>query len=139
MADEICKKFDNTVLCETEAQLLNTFLHLIEDADILSGWNLKVLIFPLYIVNRTEMVLSKDDVRRFSLWDLYPVKECLQSLVMNSKHLIFGLAHLDYLELYRKYTYLRNAPTDLMQLVNMKLVKRKFHEGTLDPVVQRRL
>ena len=57
MADEICKKFDNTVLCETEAQLLNTFLHLIEDADILSGWNLKVLIF--HIVNRTEMVPVK--------------------------------------------------------------------------------
>ena len=39
MANEICPKFDNTVLCETEAQLPNTFLHLIEDADILSGWN----------------------------------------------------------------------------------------------------
>ena len=100
MADQIAKKFDNTVLCETEAQLLNTFLHLIEDADILSGWNSEGFDIP-YIVNRTEMILSKDDVRRFSLWELYP-RERMFTKFGNEQQTydFFGRVHLDYLELY---------------------------------------
>jgi hypothetical protein len=38
-AQQICAKFDNTVLCNNEAELLDVFLTLIEDADILTGWN----------------------------------------------------------------------------------------------------
>ena len=55
--DEIAKKFENTVLCETEAQLLNTFIHLIQDADILSGWNSEGFDIP-YIV-RTKLFFSQ--------------------------------------------------------------------------------
>ena len=71
MADSIAKKFDNTVLCETEAQLLNTFLHLIEDADILSGWNSEGFDIP-YTVNRTIQVLGKSETRKLCLWDQFP-------------------------------------------------------------------
>ena len=38
---------------------------------LIIGYNILGFDIP-YIVNRTEMILSKDDVRRFSLWDLYP-------------------------------------------------------------------
>ena len=38
-AETICNKFEDTFLMEDEAELLNTFLDLIEDADVLSGWN----------------------------------------------------------------------------------------------------
>ena len=38
-AEEIASKFDNCFLFEREQDLLNSFLDLIDDADILSGWN----------------------------------------------------------------------------------------------------
>ncbi len=133
MADEISKKFDNTVLCETEAQLLNTFLHLIEDADILSGWNSEGFDIP-YIVNRTEMVLSKDDVRRFSLWDLYP-RERMFTKFGNEQQTFdfFGRVHLDYLELYRKYTYHEMHSYRLDAIGEYEVNEKKVpYEGTLD-------
>ena len=133
MANEICQKFDNTVLCETEAQLLNTFLHLIEDADILSGWNSEGFDIP-YIVNRTEMVLSKDDVRRFSLWDLYP-RERMFTKFGNEQQTfdLFGRVHLDYLELYRKYTYHEMHSYRLDAIGEYEIGEKKVpYEGTLD-------
>tara|TARA_B100001094_G_scaffold106985_1_gene102941 strand:+ start:2599 stop:5319 length:2721 start_codon:yes stop_codon:yes gene_type:complete len=133
MADSIAKKFDNTVLCETEAQLLNTFLHLIEDADILSGWNSEGFDIP-YIVNRTEMVLSKDDVRRFSLWDLYP-RERMFTKFGNEQQTFdfFGRVHLDYLELYRKYTYHEMHSYRLDAIGEYEIGEKKVaYEGTLD-------
>jgi len=133
MANDICQKFDNTVLCETEAQLLNTFLHLIEDADILSGWNSEGFDIP-YIVNRTEMVLSKDDVRRFSLWDLYP-RERMFTKFGNEQQTydLFGRVHLDYLELYRKYTYHEMHSYRLDAIGEYEIGEKKVpYEGTLD-------
>ena len=38
-AQELCSKFDNTYLFNNEQELLKVFLDLIDDADILSGWN----------------------------------------------------------------------------------------------------
>ena len=133
MADQIAKKFDNTVLCETEAQLLNTFLHLIEDADILSGWNSEGFDIP-YIVNRTEMILSKDDVRRFSLWDLYPRERMFTKFgVEQQTYDFFGRVHLDYLELYRKYTYHEMHSYRLDAIGEYEIGEKKIpYEGTLD-------
>ena len=38
-AKDLCSRFDNTYLFTSEAELLKTFLELIQDADIVSGWN----------------------------------------------------------------------------------------------------
>ena len=133
MADQIAKKFENTVLCETESQLLNTFLHLIEDADILSGWNSEGFDIP-YLVNRTEMILSKDDVRRFSLWELYP-RERMFTKFGNEQQTydFFGRVHLDYLELYRKYTYHEMHSYRLDAIGEYEISEKKIpYEGTLD-------
>ena len=133
MADQIAKKFENTVLCETESQLLNTFLHLIEDADILSGWNSEGFDIP-YLVNRTEMILSKDDVRRFSLWDLYPRERMFTKFgVEQQTYDFFGRVHLDYLELYRKYTYHEMHSYRLDAIGEYEISEKKIpYEGTLD-------
>ena len=57
-------EFPNTMLFETEGEMLDTFLNLIEDADVLSGWNSEGFDSP-YTVNRVTKVLSKEDTRRF--------------------------------------------------------------------------
>ena len=62
---------ENCFLFEEESQLLDTFLTLIDDADILSGWNSEGYDIP-YPVNRVKRVLSADDTRRFCLWGQKP-------------------------------------------------------------------
>ena len=66
-ATELLKDIPNVMLFEKEKDMLDTFLTLIEDADILSGWNSEGYDIP-YTVNRVARVLSKDDTRRFCLW-----------------------------------------------------------------------
>ena len=69
--ERISSKFDNTFVFEKEEDLLKTFLDLIEDADVLSGWNSEGYDIP-YMINRVTRVLSKDDTRRFCLFGQYP-------------------------------------------------------------------
>ena len=57
-AQAIIDKFPDTVLCKDEAELLSMFLDLIEDADILSGWNSEGFDIP-YMVNRIARVIRQ--------------------------------------------------------------------------------
>ena len=52
--------------------MLKTFLDLIDDADIISGWNSEGYDIP-YCENRVARVLSKNDTRRFCSLD--PIKK----------------------------------------------------------------
>jgi DNA polymerase elongation subunit (family B) len=56
------ERFDNVMLFEKEKDMLDAFLTLIEDADILSGWNSEGYDIP-YTVGRIQKVLSSDDTR----------------------------------------------------------------------------
>ena len=60
-AQAVTNKFENTMLFNTERDMLEAFLDLIDDADILTGWNSEGFDIP-YMVNRVARVLSKSTV-----------------------------------------------------------------------------
>ena len=96
---------ENVMLFEKEGDMIDTFLTLIEDADVLSGWNSEGYDIP-YIINRTSRVLSKDDTRRFCLWQQLPKKREFEKYGKSAEtYDLVGRVHLDSLNLYRKYTY----------------------------------
>jgi DNA polymerase elongation subunit (family B) len=132
-AKEECKDFPNTYLFETEAEMLDTFLDLIKDADILSGWNSEGYDIP-YTVNRVTRVLSKEDTRRFCLWDQYPKKRTFEKYGREQEtYDLIGRQHLDSLELYRKYTYEERHTYRLDAIGEMEIGEKKtVYEGTLD-------
>jgi DNA polymerase elongation subunit (family B) len=127
------KDFPNTHLFETEAEMLNTFLDLIQDADIISGWNSEGYDIP-YTVNRVTRVLSKEDTRRFCLWNQYPKKREYEKFGRTQETYDFiGRQHLDSLELYRKYTYEERHTYRLDAIGEMEIGENKtVYEGTLD-------
>jgi DNA polymerase elongation subunit (family B) len=126
-------EFPNTYLFETEAELLDNFLNIIQDADILSGWNSEGFDIP-YTTNRIIKALSKDDTRRFCLWDQYPKKREYEKYGKAAvTYDLIGRVHLDYLELYRKYTYEERHTYRLDAIAEYELGKTKTqYEGTLD-------
>lgn len=132
-AEEICAKYDNCFLMEREEDLLKTFLDLIDDADILSGWNSEGFDIP-YMVMRTNRVLSKDDTRRFCLWGQYPKQRDFERFgAVNLTFDLIGRVHLDYMQLYRKYTYEERHSYSLDAIGEYELDERKIqYEGTLD-------
>ena len=132
-AQEQVKDFPNTILFETEAEMLDAFLNVIEDADVLSGWNSEGFDIP-YTVNRVTKVLSKEDTRRFCLWDQFPKKREYEKYGKQAvTYDLIGRVHLDSLELYRKYTYEERHTYRLDAIGEMEIGESKtVYEGTLD-------
>ena len=132
-AQEICAEFSDTLLFEREEDMLKTFLDIIEDADALSGWNSEGYDIP-YTVNRVTRVLSKDDTRRFCLWNQYPKGRTFERFgTENQTYDLIGRVHMDYMQLYRKYTYEERHSYSLDAILEYEGLegKTKF-EGTLD-------
>ena len=124
---------DNVMLFEKEGEMLDTFLTLIEDSDVLSGWNSEGYDIP-YIVNRTSRVLSKNDTRRFCLWGQLPKKRMYEKYGKESETFdLVGRVHLDSLNLYRKYTYEERHTYRLDAIGEIEVGENKVpYEGTLD-------
>ena len=132
-AQEVCDKFDNCFLFEREEDMLNTFLDLIDDADILSGWNSEGFDIP-YTTMRITRVLSKDDTRRLCLWNQLPKQREFERFgATNLTFDLIGRVHMDYMQLYRKYTYEERHSYSLDAIGEYELEERKTqYEGTLD-------
>jgi DNA polymerase elongation subunit (family B) len=132
-ANEIGAKFDNTFMFEEETDMMKTFLDLIEDADVLSGWNSEGYDIP-YCINRTARILSKDDTRRFCLWQQMPKgREYEKFGALRQTFDLVGRIHVDYMNLYRKYTYEERHSYSLDAIGDYELGERKvIYEGSLD-------
>jgi len=132
-AEEQVKDFPNTYLYDKEADMLEAFLDVIQDSDILTGWNSEGYDIP-YTVNRVARVLSKDDTRRFCLWKQLPKKREYEKYGKKAEtYDLIGRVHLDSLELYRKYTYEERHTYRLDAIGEMEVGEKKtVYEGTLD-------
>ena len=132
-AQAICEKFPDTMLMNDEKELLNTFLDLIDDADVITGWNSEGFDIP-YIINRVKRQLGKEHTRRFCLWDKYPKRrEYLSYGKTQETFDTVGRVHLDMLQLYRKYTYHEMHSYSLDAIGEYELGETKIeYEGTLD-------
>jgi DNA polymerase elongation subunit (family B) len=132
-AEEQVKEFPNTHLFDNEGDLLETFLQLIQDADVLSGWNSEGFDMP-YTVNRIIKVLSKEDTRRLCLFGKFPKKREYEKYGKTAEtYDLVGRVHLDSLELYRKYTYEERHTYRLDAIAEYELGEHKTqYEGTLD-------
>jgi len=132
-AKKAVEEFPNTMLFDNEADMLDTFLDLIQDSDVLSGWNSEGFDVP-YTVNRVTKVLSKEDTRRFCLWNQFPKKREYEKFGKSAVTYDFiGRVHLDSLELYRKYTYEERHTYRLDAIGEMEVGETKtVYEGTLD-------
>ena len=130
---EVAEWGDEVLLFTDEGKMLETFLDLIEDADVLSGWNSEGYDIP-YTVNRVSRILSKDDTRRFCLWKQLPKKREYEKFGKKAETFdLVGRVHLDSLELYRKYTYEERHSYRLDAIGEMEVDERKtVYEGTLD-------
>ena len=132
-AKELTKGIDNVYLYKDEADMLKAFLDIIEDADVISGWNSEGYDLP-YIINRIKKVMSKDDTRRLCLWKQMPKKRTFERYGREQEtYDLVGRVHLDSLELYRKYTYEERHSYRLDAIGEHEIGEKKtVYEGSLD-------
>lgn len=132
-ANEIVNEFENTMLFKTEKEMFDVFFQLIEDADVLTGWNSEGYDIP-YMVNRVTRVMSKDDTRKFCLMGQLPkAREYERFGKSETTYDLVGRIHLDYLQLYKKYNYESRHSYKLDSIGEMEVGENKTqYEGTLD-------
>lgn len=132
-ANRIANEVGDTVLFEKEIDMLSTFLDVIEDADVLSGWNSAGYDIP-YVVNRIKRVMGKQEARRMCLWGKEPRKREFDfGGKTKETYDLYGRVHLDYLELYKKYTYEERQSFTLNSIAEYELGETKVqYDGTLD-------
>ena len=132
-AQEIVGEFDNTILFKNEKDMFDVFFQLIEDADVLTGWNSEGYDIP-YMVNRVTRVMSKDDTRKFCLMGQLPkAREYERFGKSETTYDLVGRVHMDYLQLYKKYNYESRHSYKLDFIGEMEVGENKTqYEGTLD-------
>jgi DNA polymerase elongation subunit (family B) len=106
---------------------------LIEDADVLTGWNSEGYDIP-YCVNRVTRIMSKDDTRKFCFMGQLPKPRTYERFGKEEQtYDLIGRIHLDYLQLYKKYNYESRHSYSLDAIGEYELGERKTqYEGSLD-------
>jgi DNA polymerase elongation subunit (family B) len=99
--------------------------------DVITGWNIQMYDVP-YICKRLNRVLGEKLMKRFSNWGLVTEGEVF---VNGRKHTVFdvgGLTQLDYLDLYKKFTYKAQESYRLDYIAEVELGQKKLDHSEYD-------
>ena len=132
-AQAIGQQYKEVILFKDEAEMLKVFLQLIDDADILSGWNSEGYDIP-YTVNRIIKVLGKSETRKLCLFDQLPKDRTYDNFgEERQSYDLVGRVHLDYMQLYRKFNYEERHSYRLDYIGEIEVGEKKVaYEGSLD-------
>jgi len=116
--------------CKDEYTLLKTFLEWWEEncPDVITGWNSNLFDMP-YLITRTERILGEGEHKRFSPFGLVnkrPIRFANREMTAFE---ITGVAQLDYLDLYKKFTYVTRESYKLDFIAEVELGKNKLESG----------
>jgi DNA polymerase elongation subunit (family B) len=122
----------NVVVCHDEKTLLLKFLDALQEIQphIMTGWNCDAFDIP-YLYNRIKRVLGKSNAYRLS-----PIGEMFYSPYRN-RYTIAGISVLDYMTVYKKFSY-KELPSYALNAVSMtELGRGKVeYEGNLDDLME---
>jgi DNA polymerase elongation subunit (family B) len=119
----IYKSFTN------ERDLLMDFISwwMIEDntPEVVTGWNVELYDIP-YLVRRLDRVLGEKLMKRMSPWGLVTEDEIYISGRKHISYDIGGITQLDYLNLYKKFTYKTQESYRLDYIAEVELGQKKL-------------
>jgi DNA polymerase elongation subunit (family B) len=115
--------------CSTETHLIEMFTKFwVEyNPDIITGWNVKFFDIP-YLMNRFKNIMGEEWIQQFSPWGIVNEGTAL-GLGYNRTEAYFdllGVTTLDYLDLYRKHTFVRRESYKLDHIGEVELGQNKL-------------
>ena len=114
------------VNCSNENELLANFMNFWTKhyPDVVTGWNTEFFDIP-YLINRVTKVLGEDRAKEFSPWGLISSRKVFNHGRDQQVYDITGVANLDYLQLYRKFTYTNQESYALNHISFVELGQKK--------------
>jgi DNA polymerase elongation subunit (family B) len=129
------RKDVNYIQCSSEYDLLTRFMNYWDHPDhlpeIVTGWNIQFYDIP-YICGRLAKVLGEKRMKSFSPWGLVTQNEVFannrQQICMD----VGGISQLDYLDLYKKFTYKAQETYRLDYIAEVELGQKKLDHSEFD-------
>jgi DNA polymerase elongation subunit (family B) len=117
----------------TEHDLLNNFIHWWMDntPEVVTGWNIDLYDIP-YLTRRIDRVLGEKLMKRMSPWGLVTETEVYISGRKHISYDVGGIAQLDYLNLYKKFTYKAQESYRLDYIAEVELSQKKLDHSEFD-------
>ena len=132
-------EFDNPDLktefrrCNDEFHLLNSFMDwwANDTPDVVTGWNLEYYDIP-YLCNRISRILGDKMMKQLSPWKLVSQEEHFIKGQQKIYFDIAGVTQLDYLNLYKKFTYTNQESYRLDHIADVELGQKKLDHSEFD-------
>jgi DNA polymerase elongation subunit (family B) len=123
--------------CTNEKDLLKQFMLNWRkwDADIVTGWNVQGFDIP-YLYNRISKLFGEKHAKRLSPVNMIREREYEK---FNRKQIeieLIGLPTLDYLEMYRKFTYSQQESYRLDHIAHVELGENKLDYSEVESLHQ---
>ena len=133
------RPFNNTrkdvtfVLCEDEYNLIDRFLEWWQQVspDVITGWNCELYDIP-YIVRRIERLMGEKVVKKLSPWNNVRQREIQMHGRPQITCELAGISVIDYLDLYKKFTYTNQESYRLDHIAFVELGQRKLDHSEFD-------
>ena len=123
----------NYIECPNEWSLLQKFIDYWNSniPDVVTGWNIQYYDIP-YLSKRLNRVLGEKEMKRLSPWGMNTENEIY---IKGRRHLYYdvaGLTQLDYLDLYKKFTYKAQESYRLDYIAGVELGQKKLDHSEFD-------
>ena len=119
--------------CHSEQELLGHFINywMVDVPDVITGWNIQLFDIP-YICKRLNRVFGEKVMKRLSNWGLVTEGKIF---IQGREHVTYdigGLTQLDYLDLYKKFTYKAQESYRLDYIAEVELGQKKLDHSEFD-------
>jgi DNA polymerase elongation subunit (family B) len=121
------------VECRDEIDLIQHFLGFWEKEtpDVITGWNCELYDIP-YIAGRIDRILGEKEARRLSPWGNIRRKELVIKGREQISYEVAGVSVIDYLDLYKKFTYKAQESYRLDHIANVELGQKKLDHSEFE-------
>ena len=119
--------------CDDETKLLHSFLGWWQEnfPDVITGWNVQLFDIP-YICRRMNRMLGDKYTKMLSPWKMVSDREIYIKGRKQIAYDIPGISCLDYLELYKKFTYTNQESYRLDHIAFVELEQKKLDHSEYD-------
>ena len=121
------------ILCDGEEHLLRCFLDywITNFPDILTGWNVELYDVP-YICGRMERLFGEKEMKQMSPWGIVHREEMEIKGRDQILYNMYGINVVDYLDLYKKFTYTNQESYRLDHIAFVELGQRKLDHNEFE-------
>ena len=119
--------------CSSEYGLLQSFINYWDAniPEVITGWNIQFYDVP-YICRRLNRVVGEKAMKRFSPWGLVTENEIFVNGRKQICYDVGGITQLDYLDLYKKFTYKAQESYRLDHIAEVELGQKKLDHSEFE-------